>query len=74
MKTIVLTLQHENWEDDGGAHDAFIIELQDEYYEELKKVSVLDRESELYAAIDSANILNNFPITVDDVLNVWYSY
>ena len=30
MKTYVCTMQQENWEDDGGDHDPFIIQVSDE--------------------------------------------
>jgi hypothetical protein len=74
MKTIAINFQHENWEDDSGAHDVFIVDLEDADYEELCKVDVLDRDSELYQRIDNATSRRDFPITIDDALSVWYRF
>jgi hypothetical protein len=73
MKTVAMNLQHENWEDDGGAHDVFVVQLEDDEFEELKNIEILDSESELYEKLHSRQVFT-FPLTIDAVMTVWYKY
>lgn len=79
-KTIAMNLQHENWEDDGGDHDVFVVTISNEDYETLKALEsdgLLSDESDLYERLTSALYSDepvSFPVTIDDALTIWYCY
>lgn len=74
MKTLVISLQEQNWEDDGGDHDPFITQLNDADYAELQKGEVLSSESTLVETLRKNTIVEVFPMTIDAVETVWISY
>lgn len=77
MKTVVMVMQEQNWEDDGGAHDPFVVQLSDEDYQELKSIGILEKSGaheELYDRVWNGIIEAKFPLQIDDVLNVWYEF
>lgn len=78
MKTVVITLQHENWEDDGGDHDAFVAQISEDDYNLLIEKDTLYKsgdDSELYERILESVVSDpQFPMQIDNVLNVWYFY
>lgn len=69
-----MNLQHENWEDSGGAHDVFVVELEDDELVELESLSILESESPLFEKINKHRKSVLYPLTVDAILSVWYSY
>lgn len=79
---VVIVTQEENWQDDGGAHDPGVWRVNKETFERLK---VIDPVSESPAEIisyeemeklfeDAMPAGKEFPMTIDGVFNVWYSY
>lgn len=79
MKTLVVSFQHENWEDDGGEHDPEIIQISDEDFVMLDSIDVLDRgdadQEELYNRLLSSIIREpEFPLQIDYAMTVWFSY
>lgn len=78
MKTIVYNLQHENWEDDGGDHDPVILEIEDSEYEEIVMAGVLESDTPLFEKLSAARRDDaqsvTFPIQVDDVMTIWFTY
>lgn len=77
VKTVVIAEQEQNWEDDAGAHDAYVVKISDEDYEELKKIHMLEKSGsheELYNRVCDGIITPEFPIQIDDVLNIWYEF
>ena len=76
-KTVVIVMQEQNWEDDGGSHDPFVVTISDEDYEELRAVSMLERSGaheELYERMNAGMIDPTYPLQIDDVLNIWYEF
>lgn len=74
MKTLVISLQEENWGDDGGDHDPFITQLNDADYAELQKGEVLSSESALVKTLNKNKVAQVFPMTIDAVETVWITY
>ena len=76
-KTVVIVMQEQNWEDDGGAHDPFVVTISDEDYEELRQIELLERSGaheELYERMNDGMIDPTYPLQIDDVLNIWYEF
>ena len=77
-KTVVIVMQEQNWEDDGGAHDPFVVTISDEDYEELKGVDIMERSGQhedLYDRVWKSIVADpQFPMQIDDVLNIWYEF
>jgi mannitol/fructose-specific phosphotransferase system IIA component len=76
-KTVVIVMQEQNWEDDGGSHDPFVVTISDEDYEELRAVDMLERSGaheELYERMNAGMIDPTYPLQIDDVLNIWYEF
>lgn len=77
MKTVVVSFQHENWEDGGGAHDPKIVQISDEDFDMLARFRVLDLGDEdqekLYDRLERGIIRNpQFPLQIDYARTVWY--
>lgn len=77
-KTVVIVMQEQNWEDDGGAHDPFVVTISNEDYQELKGINIMERSGQhedLYDRVwDSIVRDPQFPMQIDDVLNIWYEF
>ena len=76
-KTVVIVMQEQNWEDDGGSHNPFVVTISDEDYEELRKVELLEQSGaheELYERMNAGMIDPTYPLQIDDVLNIWYEF
>ena len=85
-KTYVVTFQHENWEDDGGDHDAFIVVVPESIGKRLEQVNLLpmgyvaDNEDRAEPDADLVEALTTYrmpepyplPISIDGVLNIWH--
>ena len=85
-KTYVVTFQHENWEDDGGDHDAFIVVVPESIGKRLEEVELLpmscveDDEDRAEPDADLVEALTTYrmpapyslPIFIDGVLNIWH--
>ena len=76
-KTVVLTTQHENWDDDGGDHDCFAITVEDADFIKLKKLS-----EDVCDEGDFADIIiraipktpEDYPLLIDGIFTIWYRY
>jgi hypothetical protein len=83
MKTIVVTLQHENWEDDGGEHDPFVTSVNDYDYKALMECNTLKMSDDEGDDSDEAKLIERlregafepvYPLQVDNVFTIWYEY
>jgi hypothetical protein len=83
MKTIVVTLQHENWEDDGGDHDPFVTSVNDRDYKALVGCDTLKMYDDEGDDSDHATLVNRlregafdpvYPLRIDNVFTIWYEY
>ena len=84
MPNIAINLQHEEWEDDGGAHDPFVIDLDalrviDATLADVMTAAISDPENIPMITRDSADTLNldsvraSFPCMVDAAFAVWFA-
>ncbi len=74
MKNVVVSFQHENWEDDGGDHDPKLYSVSDEMFDRLEKLEGMD---EVYSEDFEDIVLSpspELPCTLDGVFNIWYKY
>lgn len=86
MKTFVINFQDVNWDDDGGDHDPFVIQMEDEdMIARLHSTEFIPgnintsepddmkrKNADLKIAIDNAIIVNpEYPLTVDGVFVIW---
>jgi hypothetical protein len=72
MKNIVINVQEENWQDDGGAHDPFAITVTEEDYQFLKSDGVKS-DDEIEVILDRSPYVD-LPAQIDDVFVVWTSW
>ena len=83
MKHIAMNLQHENWEDDGGDHDPFVVAISDEDFDTLQArlnsaeyviCANEDTDDGVFLARICENVVTEFPVTIDDCVVVWTSF
>lgn len=78
MKTVVIGMQEQNWEDDAGAHDPFITTISDEDYQEIQNIEIMEcsgAHEDLYNRIEAGVVSDpTFPMQIDDVLMIWYEF
>jgi hypothetical protein len=83
MKTIVVSLQHENWEDDGGDHDPFVTQIDDNDYSALVESDILKIYDDDGNDSDHATLIERlragkcepfYPLRIDNVFTIWYEY
>lgn len=79
---IAITVQHENWDDDGGDHNCFLIDT-DLIIKHVKDGSELvkrfENDDNFVVDIETAEALNqrcrvNPPQFVEMVKNIWYKW
>lgn len=80
---VAVNLQEENWEDDGGAHDPFILDLdllrqrEPAIADRIENAVRNDLSSVMLGKVDP-NIFDDCtaepPCMVDGVLPLWFSY
>lgn len=82
MKTAVVVLQHENWEDDGGDHDPRLVTIADPDFAFLASLAETDdadariaerSEMDRVRAILAAAATPGLPCQLDAVFNIWFS-
>ncbi len=83
---LAINLQEENWEDGGGAHDPFVIDLDllsqtDSALADMLKASIAGVKnslpiltSEQADALKSADIRASFPCEISGAMAIWFSY
>jgi hypothetical protein len=75
MKIIVVVVQQENWEDDGGDHDPNIFEVDDADFDWVAKlhdkVTSGDMVDKFYTAARQIPV-GIFPMQIDGVFNIWW--
>ncbi len=84
---IAINVQEENWEDDGGAHDPFVIDLDllaqtDAALADMLKAGIAEGEdalpiltSDQASALGSDDIrVKSFPCEISGAMAVWFSY
>lgn len=76
MKILAVNLQDQNWDDDGGDHDVFLIQVEDDVAEDIANLDedeCLSTDSALHKIItDSAmDLPYSFPISIDGVYSIW---
>lgn len=78
-KTVVVTIQHNNWEDDGGDHDPSVYEVDDSLYQDLVHMSrehasnSYDDVEDLGERLEKCVVTTpKYPMSIDGVFNIWY--
>lgn len=74
---VVIVLQHENWEDDGGDHDPVLITLTKAQFDVLEAAHtgrvIDDTEVDALRDLIHAAPVPALPCTIHAVFNFWYS-
>jgi hypothetical protein len=73
MKTIVCSLQEQNWEDDGGDHDPFVVQVSDTEFADLTKDDEIV-DSAVADDLRDRGIPLTAPVTIDWVGTIWYKF
>ena len=77
---IVATVQDENWEDDGGDHDAFLLIVSVTDFHLLKKMSEdgdpipRDDWDTIRDRSTFPSPIPKFPLSIDGLFNIWTRY
>ena len=71
---LIVSLQDQNWEDDGGAHDPSLLHVTADQLAQLNKADTLSTESDLYTQLDAARVAVAMPVTIHWYGTVWTSY
>lgn len=79
MKTVVICMQEENWEDDAGGHDPALVTISDADFEVLKTFEKLDvlthtQKQQVDAMCDGPYPIAELPCTLHGVFSFWFSY
>jgi len=76
MLNVVVVLQHINWEDDGGAHDPFLVTVDQDLFTELKGYDAGTYPSDAYEL--RGRLLTcptpSLPCQIDAVFNIWHDF
>jgi hypothetical protein len=78
MKNVVITLQEENWEDDGGDHDPSLVTISDDEFAQLQieheagDTVSSNRNDEILKMIDTAPS-PALPCEMHGVFGIWYN-
>ena len=88
MKTYVVVMQDENWQDDGGDHDPFVVQISDpEIAARLEQQPTIPNwidpadpddmsrpNADLTLALEKGKLTEiTYPLQIDGVLNFWTS-
>lgn len=79
MKRVVIVMQEENWEDDGGDHDPDLIKVSDKDFDRLVELHNKgtingDEHDEVRAIISTGQTQWEFPCEIHRIFNFWHRY